>query len=358
MKQAEPYFTTHLMHWHSTANKRIMPWKGEKNPYKVWLSEIILQQTRVAQGLVYYEKFIKAFPTVCSLAHASDSDVFKLWEGLGYYSRCKNLLATARTICKDHNGNFPANYDLLLQLKGVGPYTAAAIASFAFNLPYAVLDGNVFRVLSRFTGKSVPIDSTTGKKFFGDLAQKLLPHDQPAAYNQAIMDFGAVVCMPQNPLCETCPLNSKCFAFKTGTTDKLPVKEKGIVTRDRSFTFFVFRINKDWLIRKRIQKDIWHNLHEFYLLETDGITKWNGRTIKKFLLEELAITSYNIIQWPTVYTQKLTHQNLHGQFIVIHLDNLTPALSGFEKVSGSQLRQRAFPRMITRFFDTHPELFC
>ena len=205
-----------------------MPWKGEKDPYKIWLSEIILQQTRVEQGWDYYLKFIKAFPTVKHLATAPEAQVFKLWEGLGYYSRCKNLIATAKIIHQQYKNVFPSTYNEILALKGIGPYTAAAIASFAFNLPYAVVDGNVLRVMARMFGVRQPIDSTRGKALLTSLANELLDKQLPGIYNQAIMDFGAVICKPALPLCGECILNKHCIAYISRTVNLLPVKEKKI----------------------------------------------------------------------------------------------------------------------------------
>ena len=206
------YFTQQLLQWNQTANHRAMPWKGEKDPYKIWLSEIILQQTRVDQGWAYYEKFIFAYPTIQDLAKAKDEKVFKLWEGLGYYNRCRNLLHTARQITNHSKGIFPNTYDALLALKGIGPYTAAAIASFAFNLPYAVVDGNVFRVIARYEGIDVPTDTTAGKRLFETRAAALLDKKRAGLYNQAIMDFGATVCKPFAPNCNNCPLQKTCVA--------------------------------------------------------------------------------------------------------------------------------------------------
>ena len=224
-----------------------MPWKGEKDPYKIWLSEVILQQTRVEQGRAYYEKFIDQFPTIQDLAKAKDEKVFKLWEGLGYYNRCRNLLHTARQITKDQKGVFPNTYDSLLSLKGVGPYTAAAIASFAFNLPYAVVDGNVFRVLSRFYGIATPIDTKEGLQIFNELADKNLAEKTPGTYNQAIMDFGATVCKPSTPDCSTCNLSAKCVAFNVNKVNQLPVKLKRITKKKRHFDFFCFNYNGQWM---------------------------------------------------------------------------------------------------------------
>ena len=231
-------FVNSLLDWNMHHNRRMMPWKGEKDPYKIWLSEIILQQTRVEQGLMYYENFINNFPTIIHLADAAEEQVFKLWEGLGYYTRCKNLIATAKFIAYDLNGKFPTDYASILALKGVGPYTAAAIASFAYHLPFAVLDGNVYRVLSRIFNIDVPIDTLEGKKLFEAVAQQILPSEQPAAYNQAIMDFGATVCKPQ-PNCANCFFNLHCKAFLNGNQQALPIKIKQKSSKKRWFHYVV-----------------------------------------------------------------------------------------------------------------------
>jgi len=211
-KPSNAFFTPSLMEWHRVENRRMMPWKGERDPYRIWLSEIILQQTRVEQGLAYYEKFIREFPTIADLAAAPEKKIFKLWEGLGYYSRCRSLIHTAKFITDHYKGKFPRDFESITQLKGVGPYTAAAIASFAFDLPYAVLDGNVNRVIARVFGVSTSIDTTVGKKFFSELAQSLLDKAEPGLYNQAIMDLGATICKPRSPLCDRCPFYDNCEA--------------------------------------------------------------------------------------------------------------------------------------------------
>ena len=324
-----------------------MPWKGEKNPYKIWLSEVILQQTRVAQGLDYYNRFIDGYPTVEALAAAKDEDVFRLWEGLGYYSRCKNLLHTARKIAA--HGSFPTSYGELLALKGVGPYTAAAIASFAYGLPHAVVDGNVFRVLSRYFGESVPIDSTQGKKFFNELATKLLYHPDPATYNQAIMDFGATVCTPRQPACQSCPLKSRCNAFKLDLVDVLPVKEKQITRRARWLTFFVLEYDNAVLVRRRTDKDIWQDLHEFFLVEIPKEKKWSLPAIKAFLKTELNCTAIKKISISPPYKQQLTHQTIHAKFIKIHLAKLISESNGYRFVSYNELDQLAFPIMLKKY---------
>ena len=232
-KQHKVWFSKALKNWHLVENNRKMPWKGIKDPYKIWLSEIILQQTRVEQGLTYYNRFIECYPDVHSLAKAADNQVFKLWEGLGYYSRCRNLIKAAKTISIEHDGLFPASKEGLLALSGIGNYTAAAIGSFAFGLPLAVVDGNVLRVLSRVFGISTPVDTPAGKKVLEQLAEQLLDTKDPALYNQAIMDLGATVCKPRQPICGACPFQHKCLAFETGKIEQLPVKSKKIKQREK-----------------------------------------------------------------------------------------------------------------------------
>lgn len=260
------FFQKNLLRWHA-GHRRPMPWKGERDPYKIWLSEIILQQTRVEQGLPYYEKFVAAYPTVKELAAAPLDEVLKNWEGLGYYSRARNLHATACHIALKLDGKFPDTYADIRALKGVGDYTAAAIASFAYELPHAVLDGNVYRVLARYFGIGEAIDSTAGKKIFSALAQELLDPTQPGAYNQAIMDFGAGQCTPRQAACSTCPLSSRCQAFLTKQVDNLPYKSKTTDKKPRFFAYAVFYLKDRVWVRQRSADDIWKNLYEFPLLE-------------------------------------------------------------------------------------------
>jgi A/G-specific adenine glycosylase len=347
----QKFFSSQLIHWYHVENKRTMPWKGEKDPYKIWLSEVILQQTRVAQGLQYYNRFIDQYPTVFALAEAKDEAVFKLWEGLGYYSRCKNLLHTAQTIAE--HGKFPETYEELLKLKGVGPYTAAAIASFAYQLPHAVVDGNVYRVLSRFFGESVPIDSTHGKKFFNQLATKLLYQADPAAYNQAIMDFGATVCTPRQPACITCPLNARCSAFRRQMVDELPVKAKQLKRTTRWFNYFVLEHGNAVYIRQRTAGDIWHNLHEFYLLETSKVHHWTNAGIKKFLSNELGRVNLSVSSISESYKQQLTHQTIYTTFIKACTKQPLPEVGGFRYVACDKLDQLAFPIMMKRYLERH-----
>ncbi|UAY51770.1 A/G-specific adenine glycosylase [Ferruginibacter albus] len=340
------FFTRQLLKWNELCNTRQMPWKGEKDAYRIWLSEIILQQTRVEQGLAYYQRFIKAFPTVNDLAKAPETTVFKLWEGLGYYSRCKNLIATARFISTELNGEFPNTYEAILKLKGIGPYTAAAISSFAFQLPHAVVDGNVFRVLSRFFGIKIPIDSTEGKKTFTVLANSLLDKKQPGIYNQALMDFGAVICKPQQPLCDACLLQKNCVAYLNNKVNVLPVKEKKIIKRTRWFYYFIVEHNNSFLVRKRPAKDIWENLYEFVLFESDSELPENK--IKKQLELIAGIKTQSKITISKKYKQQLSHQTIHGQFIKA-ITNSPLKIDGYDIVSQKKILLLPFPKFITSY---------
>ena len=326
-----------------------MPWKGEKDPYKIWLSEIILQQTRVAQGLNYYNNFIKTFPDVHKLAKAPDEKVFKLWEGLGYYTRCRNLLATARYISKELNGKFPSVYEDIKALKGIGPYTAAAISSFAFNLPFAVVDGNVFRVLARVFGIDKPIDSTEGKKLFTLLADELLDKKQPGLYNQAIMDFGAVICKPAAPLCVNCVFKKHCAAFLGDKINELPVKEKKITIRKRWFYYLVIEYKNEVAIRQRTAKDIWQELYEFPLIESAGeVDKKNIlQLIKK--RKWLPVNNYELLAISSLFKQQLSHQLIAGQFIKIKLKQKPDSKSDWIWMTKTKAAKYAFPQFINQF---------
>jgi len=345
----EHNFKISLLQWHLNSNKRQMPWKGEKDPYKIWLSEVILQQTKVGQGWSYYERFIETYPTVIILANAKDDDVFKLWEGLGYYNRCKNLLFTARQITKERRGIFPETYDELLSLKGIGPYTAAAIASFAFNLPYAVVDGNVFRVLSRVFGIEIAIDSTDGKKEFNKLANEVLVREQPGVYNQAIMDFGAVVCKPVAPLCNTCVVQSICIAYREGKVNYLPIKDKIILKKHRWFYYFLFEFDGKLLVNKRTRKDIWENLFEFYLLEADEQIKWTEIMVYQWLNEQFDITKAEVMHISETAMQQLTHQQIKGQFIKVKLYTIPLPLAHYQWQPINSISELAFPKFINQY---------
>jgi A/G-specific adenine glycosylase len=325
----------------------MLPWKQTSSAYHIWLSEIILQQTRVEQGMPYYKKFIELYPTIAELAEAPEEKVMKSWEGLGYYSRARNLHAAAKQVMEQYNGQFPNTYDNILQLKGVGAYTAAAIASFAYHLPYAVLDGNVFRVLSRFFGADIPTDTSEGKKYFTQLAQNCLDIHQPARYNQAIMDFGALVCSPANPDCNSCPLSSHCQAFLLNKQQELPVKSKKNIRKDRYFNFFVIHDTKTVFIGKRKVNDIWKSLYQFPCIETEqldpSLTPLNAGWEISF--ESLSISP--------VYKQVLTHRKIYAQFIAVQISadvNLPSAFTiHYERVPLADLSHYAFPKIIREF---------
>lgn len=342
-----PSFTERLLHWNRTENRRQMPWKGEKDPYRIWLSEIILQQTRVDQGLKYYERFVSTFPTIQHLAAAPDQQVFKLWEGLGYYTRCKNLLATARYVSETLNGTFPHDYAGILALKGVGAYTAAAIASFAYNLPYAVVDGNVLRVLARIGNVEVPVDTAEGKKYFATVAQQHLPPGQAGAYNQAIMDFGATICKPA-PECAACFFRRQCRAFLLNRQLALPVKLKQVKVRERWFHYILLQWNDAVALRQRTARDIWQQLYEPLLLEAEH------RLEKEAVLEQLHKSyslppaAYEVVSAAARTSQRLTHQQIHFSFFHLQLKS-RPALEGFTWVSQKDLPQYPFPKTLQAF---------
>ncbi len=352
----ETVFTKNLLLWNKKSNTRLMPWKGEKDAYKIWLSEIILQQTRVEQGWAYYEKFINAFPTVHHLAKAPEQQVFKMWEGLGYYNRCKNLIETAKIISEKYDGKFPDSYEEIRNLKGIGPYTAAAISSFAYNLPYAVVDGNVERVLARYFGDTTPVDTTIGKKFYTALATKLLDKEQAGTYNQAIMDFGAVICKPKNPLCEICVHQKNCTAFQTNNVGNLPVKKKAIQKKIRWFYYFIIEVNGATYIHQRKQNDIWQNLYEFVLYETSEPLYQQEIIESTFFKNLFGKQKINVKKVSPVYKQQLTHQTINGQFINVSINKNISFLKDYKLVINKEINQYAFPRFITAHLQqTHTE---
>lgn len=337
-------FTELLVNWHHRENRRTMPWKGEKDPYKIWLSEIILQQTRVEQGLGYFERFVHRFPTVNDLAMARDEEVFRLWEGLGYYSRCRNLLHTARKISYENKGQFPADYASLLALKGVGPYTASAIASFAFQLPHAVVDGNVQRVLARYFGLTTPTQSPAGKAFYQTLAQALLDEQDPAAYNQAIMDFGATICKPQSPLCQQCPQRGDCQAYLHGWVQALPLKASRVAKKQRTLHYLVARWQQQWLVRERTQKDIWRHLYEYVALDAPPQeVPWPALFPKGVGPE-----------WPELQTQGPFQQTLTHQALTIYFHEVwfeeDPGTPGtYQWVDAEALQQLPMPKTLADY---------
>lgn len=350
VKTTETYFTRRLLQWHHRENHREMPWKGIHDPYKIWLSEIILQQTRVSQGMSYYLRLLAAYPTIQQLAAAPDAEVMKLWEGLGYYTRCRNMLRTARIVVTNYQGKFPASYEKLLELPGIGPYTAAAIASFAFQLPYAVIDGNVNRVLSRFFDIDTPIDNTVGKQLFSQLASRLLDTREPGIYNQAIMDFGATVCMPQQPVCGLCPVEKKCAARQIGEVHRLPVKEKAVMKKIRWIAYFVFDYNGKWCVQERTAKDIWQNLFEFYAVETEGAMEWSQPVINEWLQQQ-GIRRFQLNHISSLYTQMLTHREIRAVFIRVKLAAMPQFLKKHRWIAVQKMKTLPFPRIINSWLD-------
>ncbi|MFN4082066.1 MAG: A/G-specific adenine glycosylase [Bacteroidia bacterium] len=317
-----------LLIWYKK-NKRQLPWRNTQNPYYIWLSEIILQQTRVEQGLPYYLNFTNTFKTIFTLAEAPSETVLKLWQGLGYYSRARNMHKTAKNIVEQFGGVFPDKYEKLIKLKGIGPYTAAAIASFAYNQPYAVLDGNVFRVLARYFCIDKPINSTIGKKIFTQLANEFLNKKEPAIHNQAIMELGAIVCTPANPKCTECPIQNGCLANTKKIQSTLPLKLTKKKPINRYFNYLVLVQNNKTYLKQRTLKDIWQGLFEPILIETDNFTELPNITeafCKKFNIKPEKLMVLNSHQ----YKHQLTHQTIHAQFVTLAVksklkieDNLT-----------------------------------
>lgn len=342
-------FQDEIIGWYHK-NKRDLPWRQTNDPYVIWLSEIILQQTRVDQGLPYFNRFLEHFPNLTALAAAEEETVLKLWQGLGYYSRARNMLYTAKQVVQLHNGQFPTQYESLINLKGIGKYTAAAISSFAANEPRAVLDGNVFRLLSRYFGITSPIDSSQGKKQFEELAMQLLVGQNPSTYNQAIMEFGALQCKPKLPLCSQCPLHSNCFALKHHKIEQLPVKAKKTKVRVRVFNYFVVRQGDSILARQRIETDIWQNMYDFPLVESQ---------VKDFTEDPNLVSQAKA--WfgdkaELVLLKTAKHQLSH-QIIYVHFFGIVNYMAIFNEIANitwmetELFKQMPHPKVISDFIE-------
>lgn len=335
-------FSNLIISWY-LENPRELPWRETTDPYKIWLSEIILQQTRVAQGLPYYYAFVNAYPTIKDLALAPESDVLRLWQGLGYYSRARNLHGCAKYIWHELGGDFPSTYDSLLKLKGIGSYTAAAISSFAFGEVKAVVDGNVFRVLARYFGIATDIASGKAKKEFEDLANQLIPKENPGEFNQAMMDFGARLCMPKNPDCSTCPLQANCFALKNSLVNQLPVKIKKTKVKERKLDYVVIKCGERWVWKKRGEGDIWTGLHDFPQLDQDALP-FGGEEKPQPL--------------PKKYRHILSHQRLDASFSELEIpEEKSAELSqwcekeGYLLVAENEIESLAKPKLIVNFLN-------
>lgn len=323
-------FADTLLAWYEE-NRRTLPWRGETDPYKIWVSEIILQQTRVQQGWDYYLRFIETFPDVGTLARAPEEQVLRVWQGLGYYSRARNMHAAARQIMDLHNGQFPNQYEDIRKLKGIGDYTAAAIASIAFGLPYPAVDGNVLRICSRIFGIHEDISLPTTRKQITDICRKLIPHNRPGDFNQACMEFGAVWCTPKNPKCDGCPFANQCYALKHGMVEILPVKSNKITKRERYFHFNFYIYNNCTIIEKRTGNDIWRNLYQFPMQEfsADETPPCKGDS--------------------TQIRENLTHQIIHATFQIQHLDK-KPVLEKHQiLVPLDRLRDYPMPKIMVEF---------
>jgi A/G-specific adenine glycosylase len=344
-------FSRKLIGWYD-ANKRELPWRGISDPYRIWLSEIILQQTRVNQGMDYFLRMIERFPDVKTLAEATEDEVLKYWQGLGYYSRARNLHAAAQMIVRDFGGQMPSDYEQLLKLKGIGEYTAAAIASFAQNAPHPVVDGNVFRFLSRYFGISEPVDTGKGKKLFTSIAGNLMDQSRAGLFNQAIMEFGALQCVPGQPDCHNCPFSDACVAFETNEIIRYPVKQNKPTTQNRYFHYFHVRTGNHTYICKRTRKDIWHNLYEFPMIETD----------RPMLFEELQREKSFRELFPDIHTPTfrlqiankkhvLTHRILWANFYEVTLEVLPDSFKSFIRVAENTLEAYAVHRLMQAYFE-------
>ena len=335
-------FGEEITRWYKL-NKRDLPWRKTRDPYLIWLSEIILQQTRVNQGLSYYEKFSEKYPTVQDLANEKEDEVLKLWQGLGYYSRARNMHFTAKYIVENLNGKFPSSYDEILKLKGVGEYTAAAVASFSFDEKKAVLDGNVFRLLSRYFGIHLPIDSSAGKKEFKSLANDLILEKEPGTYNQAIMEYGALVCTPKVPSCKSCRLSINCEALSKNEVDILPLKSKKINKRDRYFNFLVITDGESAYLQQRLEKDIWIRLFQFPLLETE-------QEISSIENNSLIDSKHYLVN-VSDHKHLLSHQTIYAKFWLFKSETALPKSSKFKIVSISEIHNYAVPKLIENYLN-------
>lgn len=334
----EQYIQSKLAAWYEQ-NHRVLPWRDTQNPYCIWISEIILQQTRVAQGYDYYLRFMERFPTVETLATAREEEVMLYWQGLGYYSRARNLHHAAQQIMNEYGGTFPTDYKDVRRLKGVGDYTAAAICSFAYNAPYAVVDGNVYRVLSRLYDEDTPIDSTEGVKLFRRLADNLLDSQNPRLHNQAMMELGALQCTPQTPDCAVCPLNMVCLAHLHQTQQWLPVKKKQTTLKDRYLNYIIYLSQGQTLIYQRRNKDIWQHLYEFPLYEADHL--WDEAEA------ETILPNGRLVKASKELIHILSHQRLHARFFVMETNQLTPEAEQLQ-IGLSNLSDYALSRLTQR----------
>jgi len=344
-----------LSDWYNL-NKRDLPWRNTRNPYLIWISEIILQQTRVVQGYDYFQRFVQNFPSVEALAKADEQEVLKLWQGLGYYSRARNLHIAAKSVVQDFGGTFPDNYKDILSLKGVGDYTAAAIASFAYSLPYAVVDGNVYRVLSRLYAIEEPIDTGKGKKLFALLAQDLLDKENPAIHNQAIMELGALQCTPVNPVCHGCPLHHICLAYNSATVPNFPVKKGKTSVKWRFFNYFNIQQGAYMYLNKRVQDDIWKNLYELPLIETSDDTEIENLKNSddfRMIFNNLGEVTINPLYVSLKHV--LSHRIIYAKFYEISISDDSVIKNGYIRIRKEDLHEYPISRLVEKYIEKQNE---
>ncbi len=340
-------FSTHLTNWYRN-NARDLPWRNTRNPYQIWISEVILQQTRINQGLAYYLRFVDRFPTIDLLANADQQEILLLWQGLGYYSRARNMHEAAKQVLKIYDGVFPSTYDQIIKLKGVGEYTAAAIASIAFGEPKVVVDGNVLRFLSRLHGYTQPVNSARGKTAIREIAEKLLQDAEPAIFNQALMEFGALYCVPRNPDCINCIFSNSCQALALGIVNDLPVKSKKIVVKKRFLNYlFLYYYNENnqiiFFIQQRGKGDIWHGLFDLPLIEDDKCYDFDTLTTSEYWNENISSHEPVISTTYKDFTHQLTHQQLNTRFFTVKLENYNPLLTKKEWVEVTFENHKQYP---------------
>lgn len=346
-------YSERIVAWY-LEHKRDLPWRGITDPYRIWVSEIILQQTRVNQGMDYYLRFIGRFPDVRTLAEAEEDEVLKYWQGLGYYSRARNLHKAAKRILADFAGAFPHDYKEILSLNGVGEYTAAAIASFAYGLPHPTVDGNVYRVLSRLFALDMPIDSGEGRKAFAALAQELLPYDRPGLHNQAMMEFGALQCVPQSPDCVHCPLQAQCKAFERGMVASLPVKRQQTKIKNRYFNYFYVLHEGMTFLQKRTGNDVWKGLYEFPLIETDTLLTLDELMAdKRFetMFENCGKVEMRAVS--PVMKHVLSHRNIFARFVTVQVERGNCFFDSLQTIAESEVDRYAVSRLTEMFLETN-----
>ncbi|HNS30949.1 MAG TPA: A/G-specific adenine glycosylase [Tenuifilaceae bacterium] len=336
-------------------NRRELPWRDNQNPYSIWVSEVILQQTRVVQGIGFYNRFLQSFPTVYDLAEADEDKILKVWQGLGYYSRARNLQKAAKIIVEEHNGQLPDTFDELIKLPGIGHYTAGAIASFAFKEAVPAMDGNVYRVLSRIYGVFASPQTASGKQEFYTLVMEIIDKESPHLFNQALLDFGALQCLPRKPKCSDCPFSNFCYAYRNNLTHCLPQRGKKLVPKDRFFTYILIRYGGVTFIEKRGEGDIWRALYQFPLIETDALLDEDQVVMHPKWKKTFGNKELKIVYISPVVKHLLSHQTLHSRFVVVELNGITKTLkNSYRPIETESVFEYSVPRLIDNFLASEP----